>query len=203
MNGAEAKAIAAEMPTSPVGRQQSRLPARSLVLVGLMGAGKSCVGRKLAQRLGLPFVDADTEIERAAGQTIEEIFATHGEAAFRAGERRVIERLLEGPLQVLATGGGAYMDPVTRQRVAEQGIAIWLKADLDLLVRRTSRKGNRPLLKRGDPREILARLMEQRYPIYAEADLTVDSSDAPPDTLVDRIVVELERRGLLAAAAQP
>lgn len=199
MSGVEART------TSDTGRVAAppRLPSRSLVLVGLMGAGKSCVGRKLALRLGLPFVDADSEIEKAAGLTIEEIFATHGEAAFRAGERRVIQRLLEGPLQVLATGGGAYMDPTTRQRIGEHGIAIWLKADLELLVRRTGRKGNRPLLKRGEPREILARLMEQRYPVYAEADLTVDSSDAPPDALVDRIVLELERRGLLAAAALP
>lgn len=178
----------------------ARLPSRSLVLVGLMGAGKSCIGRKLAARLGLPFVDADQEIEKAAGLTVEEIFAAYGETAFRAGERRVIQRLLEGPVQVLATGGGAYMDPLTRRRIAERGIAIWLKADLDLLVRRTSRKGNRPLLKRGDPREILGRLMEQRYPIYAEADFAVDSSDAPPDTLVERILAELERRGELAAA---
>ena len=199
MSGVEARAA------SETGRAAAplRLPSRSLVLVGLMGAGKSCVGRKLAQRLVLPFVDADTEIEKAAGLTIEEIFATHGEAAFRAGERRVIQRLLEGPLQVLATGGGAYMDPTTRQRIADRGIAIWLKADLDLLLRRTGRKSNRPLLKRGEPREILARLMEQRYPIYAEADLTVDSSDAPPDTLVERIVVELERRGFLTAAVLP
>jgi len=194
MSGVEARAL------DEVGRAPGpRLPRRSLVLVGLMGAGKSCVGRKLAQRLGLPFVDADSEIEKAAGLGIEEIFATHGEAAFRAGERRVIQRLLEGPLHVLATGGGAFMDPTTRQRIAEHGIAIWLKADLDLLVRRTGRKSNRPLLKRGDPREILARLMEQRYPVYAAADVTVDSSDAPPETLVDRILGELERRGDLAA----
>ena len=193
MSGVEARAVTEpSRSAAPV-----RLPVRSLVLVGLMGAGKSCVGRKLAQRLALPFVDADSEIEKAAGLSIEEIFATHGETAFRAGERRVIQRLLDGPLQVLATGGGAYMDATTRQRIAERGIAIWRKADLELLVRRTGRKGNRPLLKRGEPREILARLMEQRYPIYAEADLTVDSSDAPPDTLVDRILVELERRGFL------
>jgi shikimate kinase len=195
MSGVEARALSAAE-----GRAAARLPSRSLVLVGLMGAGKSCIGRKLAARLGLPFVDADQEIEKAAGLTIEEIFASYGETAFRAGERRVLQRLLEGPVQVLATGGGAYIDPLTRRRIAEKGIAIWLKADIELLVRRTGRKGNRPLLKRGEPREILARLMEQRYPIYAEADLTVDSSDAPPDTLVDRILAELDRRGQLTAA---
>jgi shikimate kinase len=198
MSGAEAKAV-----TEAAGQAVARLPSRSLVLVGLMGAGKSCIGRKLAARLGLAFLDADQEIEKAAGLTVEEIFATYGEAAFRAGERRVIQRLLEGPVQVLATGGGAYMDPATRRRIAEKGIAIWLKADLELLVRRTGRKGNRPLLQRGEPREVLARLMEQRHPIYAEADFTVDSSDAPPDTLVDRILTELERRGQLTPATLP
>jgi shikimate kinase len=196
MSGAEARDL-----SDTAGRAAARLPGRSLVLVGLMGAGKSCIGRKLAARLVLPFVDADQEIEKAAGLTIEEIFANYGETAFRAGERRVIQRLLEGPVQVLATGGGAYMDPLTRRRIAEKGIAIWLKADLDLLVRRTARKGNRPLLKNGEPREVLARLMEQRYPVYAEADLTVDSSDAPPDTLVERILAELDRRGQLTATS--
>lgn len=170
------------------------LPDRTLVLVGLMGAGKSCIGRRLAQRLGLPFVDADSEIEAAAGCSIEEIFQRHGEAHFRDGERRVIQRLLEQPVMVLATGGGAFMDPRTRDAIRARGTSIWLKAELDLLVKRTARKANRPLLKRGDPREILARLIEQRHPVYAEADLTVVSDEGPPDAAVDRILAALEAR---------
>jgi len=173
-------------------------PQRSLVLVGLMGAGKSCVGRKLAARLNLPFVDADVEIETAAGCSIEEIFARHGEAHFRDGERRVIARLLEQPLQVLATGGGAYMDPRTRDAIRARGIAVWLRAELELLLRRTSRKGNRPLLKNGDPRATLARLITERYPVYAEADITVESSDGPPEVMVERIVAALADRRLLS-----
>lgn len=170
------------------------VPERTLVLVGLMGAGKSCIGRRLAQRLGLPFVDADAEIEAAAGCTIEEIFQQHGETYFRDGERRVIQRLLEQPVMVLATGGGAFMDPRTREAIRQHGISVWLKADLDLLVKRTARKQNRPLLKRGDPREILAKLMEQRHPVYAEADVTILSDDGPPDAAVDRILAALETR---------
>lgn len=177
------------------------LPRRSLVLVGLMGAGKSCIGRKLAQRLGLPFHDADSEIERAAGCSIAEIFAEHGEAYFRDGERRVIARLLDQPLQVLATGGGAYVDPRTRQAIGERAIAIWLRADLDLLVRRTARKSHRPLLRSGDPREILGRLMAERHPLYAEADIVVDSDDGPPEATVERILSLLAERGLLEEAA--
>ena len=170
------------------------LPDRTLVLVGLMGAGKSCIGRRLAQRLGLPFVDADSEIEAAAGCSIEEIFQRHGEAHFRDGERRVIQRLLEQPVMVLATGGGAFMDPRTRDAIRARGTSIWLKAELALLVKRTARTANRPLLKRGDPREILARLIEQRHPVYAEADLTVVSDEGPPDAAVDRILAALEAR---------
>ena len=173
---------------------KNHTPERTLVLVGLMGAGKSCIGRRLAQRLGLPFVDADSEIEAAAGCSIEEIFQRHGEAYFRDGERRVIQRLLEQPVMVLATGGGAFMDPRTREAIAERGLSIWLKAELGLLVKRTARKANRPLLKRGDPREILARLIEQRHPVYAQADITVVSDDGPPDAAVDRILAALEAR---------
>lgn len=172
-------------------------PRRSLVLVGLMGAGKSCIGRKLAQRLDLPFHDADSEIERAAGCSIAEIFAEHGEAYFRDGERRVIARLLDEPLQVLATGGGAYVDPRTRAAIAERAIAIWLRADLELLVRRTARKTHRPLLRNGNPRETLARLMAERYPLYAEADVAVDSDDGPPEATVERILALLAERDLL------
>jgi shikimate kinase len=152
-----------------------------------MGAGKSCIGRRLASRLKLPFIDADAEIEAAAGCTIEEIFARHGEAAFRDGERRVIERLLAQPPQVLATGGGAFMDPRTRSVIRERAVSVWLRADLDLLLKRTARRNNRPLLKRGDPREILDGLMDERYPVYAEADVVVDSTDGPPAVTVGRV----------------
>jgi shikimate kinase len=176
------------------------LPERSLVLVGLMGAGKSAIGKRLAARLGIPFVDADTEIEAAAGRTIEEIFAEHGEAHFRDGERRVIARLLEGPVHVLATGGGAFMDPETRARIRAHGLSIWLRADLDVLVRRVRKRSNRPLLKQGDPREILARLMAVRYPVYAEADITVDSADVAHEVVVEAILKALADR---RAAASP
>lgn len=167
---------------------------RTIVLVGLMGAGKSAVGRRLALRLGLPFVDADTEIEAAAGRTIEEIFARDGEAAFREGERRIIRRLIqERPVHVLATGGGAFMSPETRDVVRAHAVSVWLRADLDVLLHRTARRGNRPLLKQGDPREILERLMAVRHPVYAEADVTVDSDERPPEQTVDRVVAALER----------
>ena len=164
---------------------------RTVVLVGLMGAGKTNIGRRLAARLKLPFADADVEIEAAAGETIEEIFQRHGEAAFREGERRVIRRLLDGPVQVLATGGGAYMDAETRARIRERGISVWLRADLDLLVQRVSRRTDRPLLKHGDPRQILAGLMAKRHPVYAEADLTVDSVDGPPETTLQTVLAAL------------
>jgi shikimate kinase len=166
---------------------------RSIVLVGLMGAGKSAVGRRLAARLGLPFVDSDSEIEAAAGETIEEIFRHHGEAAFRNGERRVIARLLDGPVHVLATGGGAFMDPETRQRISERGISIWLRADLELLLARVARRDNRPLLKTGDPRTVLAALIEQRHPVYAAADIVVDSIDGPLELTLGRVITELRR----------
>jgi shikimate kinase len=165
--------------------------ARSIVLVGLMGAGKSSVGKRLAQRLGLPFTDADNEIEAAAGCSVEEIFARHGEAAFRDGERRVITRLLEGPRQVLATGGGAFMDAATRAKIRERGTSIWLKADLDVLVKRCGRRSSRPLLQQGDPRQVLEGLMLARHPIYAEADLTIDSGEQPHDQVVEAIVGRL------------
>jgi shikimate kinase len=165
---------------------------RPLVLVGLMGAGKSCIGRRLAQRLRLSFVDADREIELAAGCSIPEIFSRHGEQAFRDGERRVILRLLENPPFVLATGGGAFMDPRTRAAIREKAISIWLRADLDLLVRRTGRRGDRPLLQVDDPRAKLSELMTTRYPVYAEADLTVDSQDGPPDATLERVLAALD-----------
>jgi shikimate kinase len=171
----------------------SCVPPRSLVLVGLMGAGKTNIGRRLAARLQLPFVDADSEIEAAAGESIEDIFQRYGEAYFREGERRVIARLLDGTVKVLATGGGAFMDPQTRQRIREQSISIWLRADLDLLVARVGRRENRPLLKDGDPRATLAALIERRYPTYAEADIVVDSIDGPPEATLGRVIAELKR----------
>jgi shikimate kinase len=161
---------------------------RSVVLVGLMGAGKSSVGRRLACRLGFDFVDADAEIEAAAGATIPEIFAEHGEAVFREGERKVIARLLERPGIVLATGGGAFMNPETRNRIRAQAISVWLKADLDVLVKRCARRTHRPLLNNGDLRGTLAKLMDQRYPVYADADYTVISVDGPHDAVVDQIL---------------
>jgi shikimate kinase len=168
-------------------------PQRTIVLVGLMGAGKSSIGRRLAQRLGLPFIDADKEIEAAAGCTIEEIFERYGEAAFRDGERRVILRLLDQPAHVLATGGGAFMDPAVRARVHEVAISIWLHAEIDLLLKRVSRRSNRPLLKDVDPRIVLARLMEQRHPVYAEADIRIDSADGPAENTVQKAIDELQR----------
>ena len=150
-------------------------PARSVVLVGLMGAGKSKVGRRLATRLGLPFFDSDVEIEAAAGETIPEIFRNRGEAVFRDGERRVIARLLAQPPHVLATGGGAFMDAATRGLIARRAVSIWLRAELDVLLARVARRSNRPLLQQRDPRAVLAELIERRHPIYAGADITLDS----------------------------
>jgi len=164
---------------------------KTIALVGLMGAGKSSIGRRLGQALGLPFMDADAEIETAAGASIEEIFARDGEAAFRSGERRVIARLLDSPIQVLATGGGAFMDAETRTLIRQRAISIWLKADLDVLMARVARRTNRPLLKGGDPRAVLARLIETRYPIYAEADITVESAEGPPEATLAKVMAAL------------
>ncbi|HVI90868.1 MAG TPA: shikimate kinase [Dongiaceae bacterium] len=166
---------------------------RTIVLVGLMGAGKSCIGKRLAGYLRLPFTDADKEIEAAAGCSISDYFAQHGEKAFRDGERRVIQRLLSGPVQVLATGGGAFMDPTTRALIREHALSIWLRADLDLLVRRVARRNERPLLQNVDPRQKLSELMEIRYPVYGEADLVVDSMDGPPEATLSRVVAALEQ----------
>jgi shikimate kinase len=167
--------------------------AKPLVLVGMMGAGKTAVGRRLAARFDLPFVDADEEIEAAAGCTIADIFALHGETAFRDGERRVIGRLLKQPACVLATGGGAFMDPRIRQSIKEAGISIWLKADLETLWLRVRRRGHRPLLNTENPKETLGRLMETRYPVYAEADITVESNEGPLDETVERVITYIER----------
>jgi len=166
-------------------------PTRSIVMVGLMGAGKSCIGRRLATRLKVPFLDADKEIEAAAGCTIEEIFEHHGERAFRDGERKVIARLLRGPVCVLATGGGAFMNDQIRKAIKDSATSVWLRADLDLLLQRTARRNNRPLLKKGDPAIVLSDLMEKRYPVYAEADVTVDSADGPPEATLKRVLAAL------------
>ena len=176
---------------------------KTIVLIGLMGAGKSRIGRLLAQRLGLKFIDADKEIENAAQCSIEETFERHGEAAFRDGERRVIARLLDGPVHVLATGGGAFMNQETRARIRECGLAVWLRADLDLLTRRVSRRRNRPLLKKGKPRNILERLMAERYPVYAEAPIVVDSGDEPPELIADRVIEALEKYVNVCAGPRP
>ncbi len=165
---------------------------KTIALVGLMGAGKSSIGRRLAQALGLPFVDADTEIEAAAGASIEEIFARDGEAVFRNGERRVIARLLDGPAQILATGGGAFMDSTTRGLIHERAISVWLRADIDTLLVRVGRRNNRPLLKTGDPRAVLAQLVDERYPVYAEADITVDTVDGPPEATLAKVIDALD-----------
>ena len=174
---------------------------RTVVLVGLMGAGKSCVGRKLAARLGVNFVDADQEIEKAAGQTVAEIFNNYGEPAFRELERKVMSRLMSGPSCILATGGGAFMDPDTRALVKAEGLSLWLRADLEVLVKRTAGRDHRPLLKTGDPREILQRLIDQRYPTYSESEVIVDSADQPADVTVDAVEAAL-RAHLLAAQDQ-
>ena len=177
----------------PAAALGTALGRRSVVLVGMMGSGKSSIGRRLAARLAVPFVDADSEIEKAAGMTIAEIFATHGEPYFRAGEARVIARLLEGGPQVLATGGGAFMNTDTRAGIRAKGISVWLRATLEVLNRRIKRRSDRPLLRNADPAETLRRLIEERYPVYAEADVTVESRDVPHDTIVDEIVLGLDR----------
>jgi len=161
---------------------------RSIVLIGLMGVGKTTVGRRLAKAMGRPFADADEEIEKSAGQTIQDIFDHFGEKAFRDGERKVISRLLQGPPCVLATGGGAYMEAKTRAEISTHGTAIWLRAGLDELVRRTALRNTRPLLQKGDPKEILDKLMCERHPIYAQADLVVDSDHGPHANTVDAIL---------------
>jgi shikimate kinase len=184
----ETDALAADKRASALRRF---VPCRTVVLVGLMGAGKSKIGRRLAVRLGLPFFDSDQEIEAAAGESIEEIFANRGEHTFRDGERRVIGRLLGQPVHVLATGGGAFMDPATRAAIRRRGVSLWLRADLDVLVQRVSRRADRPLLNAGDPREILAELIERRHPIYGEADLVVDSGDGSAEATVNRAIATL------------
>jgi shikimate kinase len=169
----------------------SALGKRAIVLIGMMGAGKSTVGRRLAARLGLNFVDADTEIEAAAGMSIPDIFATHGEQYFRDGEVRVISRLLEGAPCVVATGGGAWMRTDTRERIRAKGVSVWLKADADVLLRRVKRRSDRPLLQTADPAATIEKLVAERYPVYAEADLTLLSREVPHDRIVEECLAAL------------
>ena len=177
--------------------------SRSIVLVGLMGAGKTCIGRELAKLYDLPFVDADDEIEAAAGCAIEDIFAVYGEAEFRSGERRVIARLLDRPTQVLATGGGAFMDSDTRAAIRAKAVSVWLRADVDLLLGRVARRDNRPLLKRDDPRRVLERLMAERYPVYAQADLVVDTTEEKPRATAARVAAAIDAFLAGERTAQP
>lgn len=177
------------------------LRGRPIVLVGLMGAGKTSIGRRLAEKMGLTFVDADHEIEAAAGKTIADIFAEHGETYFRDGERKVIARLMENGEQILATGGGAYMNPETRARIREGGICVWLKADLDLLMKRVMKRNDRPLLRTADPEAVMRRLIEDRYPVYAEADVTVECRDVQHAQMVNDVLRALARKAQSESAA--
>jgi shikimate kinase len=182
------------LPDERAGAIRARLGARSVVLVGLMGAGKSTVGRKLDALLGLPFHDADGEIEAVSRMTIPELFETYGEPEFRDLERRVIARMLDnGPL-VLATGGGAFIQEQTRSAIAEQGISVWLDAELDLLMERVGRRQNRPLLQTSDPRAVMQKLMAERYPVYATAEIRVRSRDVKKEVVALEVIDALDRR---------
>lgn len=172
--------------------------SRTVALVGMMGAGKSSVGRRLASRLGVAFKDADSEIELAAGCPVSEIFERYGEPAFRDGERKVIARLLSEPPHVMATGGGAFIDPTTRARLKEGAITVWIKAPVDVLMSRVKRRDSRPLLRTADPRGTLERLLTERAPVYAEADITIDSDDGPHAFAVDQILGALKEYGVIA-----
>jgi shikimate kinase len=194
----------ATAPQEDVTALMAVLGRRSIVLVGMMGAGKSSIGRRLAQRLGLSFVDADAEIESAAGMTIAEIFATYGEPYFRSGEQRVIARLLDSGPQVLATGGGAYMSADTRTGIAQKGVSVWLKADFEVLMRRVKRRAtaDRPMLQ-GDPAQRIAHLMAERYPVYGLSDVTVMSRDVAHETIVNEIIAAIAAPLGLAPSHQP
>lgn len=185
--------LAADVPAdTPSETPLDRAPERTVVLVGLMGAGKSCIGRRLAGRTGLAFIDADAEIEKAAGCTIAEIFERYGEASFRDGERRVMARLLQEKPSILAAGGGAFMDPDTRALIRGRAISVWLRADLETLVARTKGRAHRPLLNHGDARETLAKLIDVRYPVYAQADITVDTGLDNPNLTCTRVLAAIE-----------
>jgi shikimate kinase len=194
------------IPAQPRTPQEAEIAAalgrRSIVLVGMMGAGKSTIGRRLAARLRLPFLDADVEIETAAGMSIPDIFETRGEPDFRDGEARVIARLLDNGPCVLATGGGAFMREETRKRIADKAVSIWLKADLDVIMKRVKRRADRPLLQTEDPVATVARLLEVREPVYQGADLTILSRDVPHERIVDECMDALRAR-LCGCAAPP
>jgi shikimate kinase len=170
---------------------KAKLGKRSVVIVGLMGAGKSTIGKRVAQMLGLSFIDADTEIETVSRMTIPELFEHYGEPEFRDLERRVIKRILRSGPRVLATGGGAFMNEATRKAIGKAGISVWLKAELDTLMERVSRKSNRPLLKTADPRATMQKLMDERYPVYAQADVTIMSRDEKKDVMAAEVVEAL------------
>lgn len=187
-------ASSAPANTSPEADILAALGPRLVVLVGMMGAGKSTIGRRLAARLKLPFVDADSEIEAAAGMTIPEIFEIHGEPHFRDGEARVIARLLESGPAVLATGGGSFMREETRQRIGDKAVSIWLKADADIIMRRVKRRADRPLLQTSDPAETVSRLMTEREPVYQHADITIASRDVPHEKIVEECLIALHER---------
>ena len=187
---------------SPEAEILAALGKRLIVLVGMMGAGKSTIGRRLAARLNLPFIDADAEIEAAAGMTIPEIFELHGEPHFRDGEARVIARLLEGGPAVLATGGGSFMREETRRRIGEKAVSIWLKADPEIIMRRVKRRADRPLLQTADLAATVGRLLSEREPVYQHADLTIASRDVPHDKIVEECIDTLRAR-LSGAAAEP
>jgi shikimate kinase len=198
------------LSTAPPGEKQpeaaiaAALGRRSIVLVGMMGSGKSSVGRRLAARIGIAFADADAEIEKAAGMSISDIFAERGEAEFRSGEVRVIRRLLQGGPQVLSTGGGAFMDADTRAAIAASGISIWLNAQFDVLMKRIRRRHDRPLLRTPDPAATLRKLLAEREPTYALADLIIESRDEPHDKIVDDILRGLHLyMAARSAAPQP
>ncbi len=177
--------------TSRIKKITSDLGDRSIVLIGLMGCGKSSIGRRLATRLKLPFVDADSEIVEAAGKSIAEIFEEDGEEVFRDGERRVIARLLDTSAQILATGGGAFMNADIRENIHSKGISIWLRADLDLLMERVARRSHRPLLQTENPRAVMQNLINERYPVYEQADIIVDSQQAAHDVIVRDVAKKL------------
>src|SRR6202140_5619513 len=187
-------AIPAGASTSQEAKITTALGTRSLVLVGMMGAGKSTIGRRLSARLRLPFLDADTEIEAAAGMSIADIFETHGEPHFRDGEARVIARLLDSGPAVLATGGGAFMREETRNRIRDKAVSIWLMADADIIMKRVKRRADRPLLQTEDPAATVSRLLEQREPVYQSADLTIWSRDVPHERIVDECIEALRAR---------